>query len=169
MLLTQQQIVSELSSLVRQRGGDLRGLGGDCFALCIANEIRALVAPRDFATMDKRFVVNVPRPLLDIVTGDRVIQGLDTPTVYRAFVSASLVHFRTLVHLPIVASAARVLARTRANMGALREDFTLELAGPLRYVISGGGSSENVPVGYIDSFNPIVAVLDMPRAELEDA
>jgi hypothetical protein len=170
MLLSQGQILAELTQLVRQRRGNVLSLGGDCYALCIAGEMRALVAPRDFAAPKTSFHVTVPRPLIDVVTGDRVIDAFATPTVYRVFVTVSHQHVRTLVHLPIVSSKARVLPRSKANLKSLRREFTVEQQAPLRFVIKDkDGTSDSAPVGYLDSFNPISDLLDMPRSELEES
>jgi hypothetical protein len=167
MLLSKQQIVEHLRKLVVERGGTIESIGGDCYALCVGDEIRAAVAVKEFAKQDKAIWIGLPNPILELVTGERSIGKRSSPHPYRAWIAGSHVFHKTLLMIPLVPVAVDLSRRSMADRTPVRDEFDVKRTGYKRYVITGEKFSGDKPLSHVDTFRPIEVFLDLPRAELE--
>ena len=168
MLLTKQQIIDRLPALARSRAGEVRPIGGECFAICIAGEIRAVVAVDEWKGRERNVQVNVPQPLLDLVLGDRILRGFEVPSAHRAVVMVSDEVLRSFIHLSLVSLAGSASVRSASNRNVLRSSFVVERSGWGKYAILTKDVREDITLGYVDSFTPLESLLDVARSDLED-
>lgn len=168
MLLSKQQIVEQLRNLVTDRGGALESIGGDCYALCVAGEVRVAVAVKEFVKQDKSIWIGLPNPIIALVTGERSIGNLPSPHPYRAWIAGSHVIHKTLLMIPIVPVAQDLSRRSTADRAPMRDEFDVKRIGYKRYVISGEQFSGDKALSHVDTFKPIGVFLDLSRAELEE-
>ena len=168
MLLTKPQIVASLENLVKRQGGDLQNVGGDCYALCVSGEIRIAVAVKETTKQGKRIWIGLPMPIVELVTGFRVLRDYATPSAYRAFIAVSHVRFKTLLVIPIVPVAEDLSRRASADRVPFRHDFDVRMTGLKKYVIKGEEFRGDVPLKIIDTFAPIEAILGWTRKEFEE-
>lgn len=167
MLLKKPEIVERLRALVAQRAGSMQSIGGDCYALCVSNEIRAAVAVKEFVKQGKGIWIGVPNPVLTLVTGERSLPGMETPHPFRGLIVGSHVPYKTLLLIPVVPVAQDLVARASADRTEIRDDFDVKMIGYKKYVIKGERFKGDIPLKHVDTFEPIEILLNLPRAQFE--
>lgn len=172
MLLTKNEMLTTVRAHAGRCGGCVVGIGGDCHAVVVGNEVRALIALKESEGRDGKLWVGWPVPLADAVTGTRSIHGSDghAPHPARANIIVCHLHYRTLVLVSLPAIARDIQTRHTANRRAdVRRDFNLKMVGYKKYVLQTDASRADVPLEYVDEqvWDVVSTFMVIPRADLE--
>jgi hypothetical protein len=167
MLLTKPQMADRLRSLASAAVGTVHPVGGDCYALCVGQEIRVVVALKESVKQGKSLWIGLPTPVIELVVGGRTLLSMPEPHPYRGWILMSHVRFKTLVAIPVVPVAQDLSRRASADRVTTRDEFDVKMVGYKKYVIQGESMSGDIPIKHVDTFLPIETFLHLARADFE--
>lgn len=168
MLLSKLDIVAQLAAIAHAHKGTANNIGGDCYALCVDGEIRVVVAVKELVKQDKTLWIGMPRPVIELLTGERHLPAMATPSPYRGLIAVSHVRYKTLLMIPVVPVAQDLVQRAEADRTSLRDEFDVKMLGYKRYVIQTPNFQEDIPVKHVDTFYPVEMLLTWPRRTFEE-
>ena len=139
---------AQIEERVAQAGGELRNIGGDCYAAVIGGATRLLLALKESEAPKKPWV-GVPQPVLEMLLGARAFSD-GTPVaanVKCAFILLQHMPAKTLLVIPLSSVAQVIIQRAQATrQRSLPVQFHIDKRGYRKYFIKNDEFRPDIPV-----------------------